>query len=799
MWKTVYTSQFGFVRSPFGQHAKCELAIQRKMDADDGVPSQVIDLTFEQPLVIEWPELSKEEPVCGSNATLRIVCNNDREFVPLMMSDPGTVRLVVTTTSVPIWSGLLDIQQCEEPYSTTEGYVVELTFTDFGVLDRMKFDGEGVMTGEEIVKYLIGQCDLPFYDQFNFFCSTLPQSAEYGSFASFSFRCDNFYDEDGVGMSCRDVLNDVLQPFMMKVVQRLNRVYCYDLKWLYDEAPTSYVRWMSSDQNLSFDKFVNHVKINYSTYCEPELNDNELNLSIYGTDFNDENLVNLYATQWLHVTNPYFSLFPNVDILTVSQGRRMASYTMHIMRPAEGEAYQLPKIPYYDAARMSPMHITSLQNGEDCDGFVVRAVGNHVEYKNNSVVQFDPMVYGVGDAWEDDGRTLFTINDVYVPPMSGVDANKFKIKLEMEMCVDPRMDPFSDASNNFQDNYDYCNAHHNHTFVKLLVQLKDKDGNVIAHYSNAPFLYRTRMSQPYREYELAVNHIYVDIPGWTFDNNWRSKRYMADFYASQGAWYTPADWVALGLPSTIAPYCWLDYYDKSNVDESCGVLGWSTNRQNVGSMVKANPYITSLDDGQYIPYPDQGGFIHVEVMHGYHQWSNEYPWWPNETHAHYDDKARHVWYKLPTMTIVKSGIKMKKAEFDDIEIEGIVNDNGLDDLSISTNCGSSDVVMPSSKACVIETNTGKQVKRATRGGMTDTLENLMIGTIYSQFHGHKMKLSGTADVVLGVEKMRVRTEPGKLYMTTGETFDVKAGTTLIHIIELSDETYHRSDNLLINN
>ena len=420
-------------------------------------------------------------------------------------------------------------------------------------------------------------------------------------------------------------------------------------------------------------------------------------------------------------------------------------------------------------------------------------IGNHVEYNRQEarVEQFEPMKYGLGDAWEDDGQTLFTINDVYVPPMSGAEANKYKIKLEMEMCVDPRMDPFSDSDNNFKNNYDYCNAHHNHTFVKLLVQLKDNDGNVIAHYSNAPFLFETRYKKPYREYEIEINGGWLGTIDWDYDTQWKSKRYMADFYASQGEWYTPEDWEEVRESENIAPYCYLDYYDKSNVDESCGIMGWSTNRQNVGSMAKANPYITSLDDGQYIPYPYQGGFIHIEVMHGYHQWPNEYPWFPHETRAKYDDKARHVWYKLPKVTIVKAGRKMEEAEFDDIEVEGIVNENGLDDLSISTTCGSSEVVMPSSKGCVIETSTGRQLKRATRGGVTDTLENLMIGTIYSQFHGHKLKLTGTAELFTGLSKFRVRTESDKRFMLLGENLDLKAGTSEMRLVELCDENYQR--------
>lgn len=803
MWKTLYTSTFGFVRTSMGANALCELAIQRKMDADNGEGAKVVDLTFEQPLVIEWSDQSKEDPVCGSTATLRLICNNDREFVPLMMSDPGTVRLVVSTTSVSMWCGMLDIQQCEEPYYTTEGYVVELTFTDFGMLDRIKFDGQGVMTGTEIVKYLVNKCDLPFNDQFVFNCSTTPQGQQDTSFSAFSFKCENFYDEDGVGMSCKEVLNDVLQPFMMKIVQRLNRVYCYDLKWLYDEAPMEIVKWMGSDQQLSFDKYVNHVKINFSTYCEQDLTSGELNLTGLGTDFDEEH-INLYDPYidgpdfpYLNknIKNPFFSWFPNTNRENVMAGRFNSSITMHIMQTGDDSQYQLDGVASYDKGVCEPMHITSMQGGEDCDGFLVKTIGNHLEYRNGNVQQFTPMIFGVQNvhAYDDTGRAIFAIDDFYVNPLSGIDANKYKLRLQMDMMVDPRYNPFSDAADNGQSNYDYCNENHNHTFVKLLVQLKDGDGNVIAHFSNAPFLYQRRLEQPYSLFEQTFDSPHGNLSGWgkgqlmAGSERW----YLTDIRLSQGAWYTPEDWALLDIPSDLSPYCWLDYYDKSNIEESCGVMGWSTNRQNVGSMAKMNPYISSLEDGQYIPYPSDGGWVHIEVMHGYHQWPNKYPWWPNETRVPYEDKAIHVMYKLPKVTVVKYNTKMEEAEYDDIEVEGIVNENGLDDLSISTTCGSSEVVMPTSKGCVVETSTGRQLKRATRGGVTDTLENLMIGTIYSQFHGHKLKLTGTAELVTGLSKFRVRTESDKRFMLLGENLDLKAGTSEMRLVELCDENYQR--------
>lgn len=787
IWKTLYKSKFGVVNPTLGANS-FEVFIQKLVDEDDGSLPVVIDLPYDSPLVIDWEEQGKEVPVCGSTATLKIICNNDREFLPLMMSEPGTVRLVCESVT-PIWRGVLDTRQCEEPYAYNNGYIVELTFTDFGMLDRMNFDANGVMTGEELVRYIIGKSGLDIPStSFIFMCATSVNGV--AGFDKFSFRCDNFFDEDGVGMSLKEVLDAILQPFMLKITQKVGRIFCYDLKSMYDVMSTEIVEWMGTNQLISFDRYVNRVKVSFSTYSNATLRKEDIDLTGLGTDFEDSNLVNLFSTEYYGVRNPYYSMFPNLEDVNIKSGRNNASYTMHIMRHEDGRGYDLDGVSYYDNERLCPIHITSLQGGDDGDGFVAKTIGNHVEWANGQYNYFEPMRFGSDPVWGDDGQPIFIMDDIYVPPMSGGDANKFKIKLQMDMMVDPRYNPFSDADNNYKDNYDYCNAHHNHTFVKLKIQLRNANGDVVAHYSNAPFLYDTYRRQPWDRFEGAVMLDRLDRWGkGSYPEG--ANRYVVDMITSQGAWYDNEDWSQLDIPDSLAPYCWLDYYDKSNIDDSCGVLGWSTNRHNVSSMARLSPTLSALDAGQYIPYPSEGGYIHIEVMHGYHQWPNAYPWWPNETRSFYDDKSRHVMYKLPKLTIVKSNIKMDDAEFDDVEVDGVVNDNGVEDMTLATKCGSSRTPMPTAKGCVLDTATLSQVKSAERGGFNDTLENLMIGTLYSQFHGHKITLSGKVKTHHGLCKYIVDTELDKFFVNVGEVADLKDGTSEVKLAELCDETYQR--------
>ena len=122
-WKTIYHSSFG---QRFGHRDSgyagitISLFIERWYDDDTYPTSEQIDLVDESPLLIEWDARAKEEPICGSTATLKVISTTDRKFVPLMLSEPGSIRLRVSDQHTSIWTGYLDMRQCEEPYSTLD-------------------------------------------------------------------------------------------------------------------------------------------------------------------------------------------------------------------------------------------------------------------------------------------------------------------------------------------------------------------------------------------------------------------------------------------------------------------------------------------------------------------------------------------------------------------------------------------------------------------------------------------------------------------------------------------------------
>ena len=86
----------------------------------DGIPvpsDRELDFPADEPLSIEWEHRDKEDPVCGSVCTLTVISPGDRTYLDLYTIEAGSVRLDVSRNGTLSWSGTLDTEFYEEPYS----------------------------------------------------------------------------------------------------------------------------------------------------------------------------------------------------------------------------------------------------------------------------------------------------------------------------------------------------------------------------------------------------------------------------------------------------------------------------------------------------------------------------------------------------------------------------------------------------------------------------------------------------------------------------------------------------------
>ena len=235
--------------------------------------AQIEELTFagDAPLEIEWSHSGKEETICGSAATLRIISPGDRTYTDLYTEQPGSIRMDVYREGQLYWSGGLDPEFYEEPYERARDYTVELSFSDFGALDRLDFNLNGNLSLLRYIENSIDRCGINTVLDSSLISSSLPGDNVPLSLNAVSVRSANFYDEDGEPSSLKDVVESLLKPLALRMEQRCGRTYIYDLNALYMEAHRVAAIWDGDSQTLGTDKVYNKVKITWSPYADAEI------------------------------------------------------------------------------------------------------------------------------------------------------------------------------------------------------------------------------------------------------------------------------------------------------------------------------------------------------------------------------------------------------------------------------------------------------------------------------------------------------------------------------------------------
>ena len=80
---------------------------------------------------------------------------------------------------------------------------------------------------------------------------------------------------------------------------------------------------------------------------------------------------------------------------------------------------------------------------------------------------------------------------------------------------------------------------------------------------------------------------------------------------------------------------------------------------------------------------------------------------------------------------------------DDVEYAAVLNSSAKEDIEIDTICGTARGGVPTARGAYFRTDGLTQVETLTRAGRTAQAEELLIGTLYSQFAERRTKLEGT--------------------------------------------------------
>ena len=725
------------------------------------------DLTFEasDPLTIEWGVTSKEQPVCGSSATLRIESPGDRTYEDLYTVEPGFIRMDVYRAGDLFWSGCLDPEFYEEPYERVDKYPVSLTFSDFGILDRLRYNLDGFQTLHAILSDALERAGLNYTD-IDQNCISSSIGGAKMTLKALQVRSDNFYDEDGEACTLREVLEGILQPLALRIVQRAGRIWVYDLNGLHELADSERIKWNGSTQTMSADKVANNVKITWNTYAQSGKM-GETDAWTAPVDASKTNINNTEAATF--EGSEYFSYHYSVDLLDWIDATD-SGFTLWLSSIGTNVVI--------DDSRAKFFKVVPQLDGSDCEGVAVlwssyKGYGEKSGW--NSSYNITRETYGIpyselSGGLATCGRKILSTPKVWIPPIEN--AKDYLIRVTLPLLMDCRFNPFEGAGNlldghNEKKYYETFEAQANFIYVPVCLKFQPGTGSTV----------------------YVWNNIYALIgdPG---------RNPIKTFEGTFGEWsvYNPADDDSPGGSHGV-----FAYWDKESDGTKSGVLGWKTNRTAKNAYTgKITSALKGVPDGQYVPYPDfgPGGYMWLEVRAG--GWiisdgSAALPYDEPSDPNNLWNKVSHVWLKLPEFEILQNKLYDMDLPASDVEYSGILNACAKEDLDISTICGTSNPPVPFARGGYYDLDM-KAVNAITRAGRTTQAEELLIGTLYSQYAQRRMTLTGEADIPSeGLKNYTEANQEGKKFILTGEVLFAISDTSEVTVTELRPDEYEKDE------
>jgi hypothetical protein len=705
-----------------------------------------VDADEVQSAVVEWAEDDLWAPIHGSTCTLQLLSPGDRSLVDLYTVPPAEVQLRLYRNGGLWWVGTLDPEFYEEPYDNrVKDYTVTLTFSDFGILDRMDVDWgtAGRKTLRSIISDCASRAGLDLLTLISEVSSTYVDGLTTGDHKLLpqyvAARCANFYDEDGKPTTLKEALAAVLQPLGWRIEQRCGNIRLYDL----NKRATPYTPQdlkpvqIYADGTLSAGKTARRIELTFSPYDEDELYNGKIDPdTLFGTD-DTTSVVN-------------YNLDYNWD-------DPVPGFTLHTGIPSDVSA--LPYALSTVAAKAKYFRIEPKHSGSECAGVayswptVSSAEGGFTYGKGGEApFTFRPeQCATLGDAQ----MRLFKCKGIPVPASGG--GGYRRLKLTLDLCVDCRYNPYESADEyNEEGANKRCSEEINLLYVPARVYLLNASGTITHYYESAETLSPT---------------------GYLQDN---------------GRWVAAAS----------APWgkMFLAYYGADLEKKTSGVqCGWATNRPYVptSAMPKFRAYkgksFKARGDGECIPLPPAEGTLVFEIGRGICFY--------NFDHTDVTNAAGRVaeinWilYKDPTVGVVNK-------DYTDIDPEdevftGEVESEAADDITIDTTCGGTDakgerltargVLMTQNQ----NTKAWHQLTTITRGPNAGRPEALLLATIASQLTPRHTVISGTCDLDIGAFTLcRVQGQPAdRLFIPASEVADLREMEAKVKLIEISPDEY----------
>lgn len=231
----------------------------------------------QSPFIVELPELShKFQVVRGTGATIEILSDTDMKFFAgLEHVDFTEFKVIHKIDGVMNWIGYLNADMQSEPYDINFNYLISTTANDgFALLDRYRFLQSdetkyvGLKSKWELLQICLNKLALEYTDirvklatTFTGFSADADKTILHESF----INCANFYDEDDLPMTLREVLESILSPYGAYICQSGGSIYITDIHTMAGGGTIAFQKFNSStyvyiaNVNVTVEKDVNDI------------------------------------------------------------------------------------------------------------------------------------------------------------------------------------------------------------------------------------------------------------------------------------------------------------------------------------------------------------------------------------------------------------------------------------------------------------------------------------------------------------------------------------------------------------
>ncbi len=191
----------------------------------DAAVANIEIMAGESPVTGIKPRIkNKFQVVRGGGAQFNLISATDRQLEGLFTAGAKTIIAVVRVNSTVDWVGYVDSEQYAEPYAESFNYPVQVTANDgLGLLDKLGFwdSGEryeGLMTEWDVIVAVIGEIGLSaWYSLIAVSLATTSSDITIGAQDTILHhtyvKVDNYYNEKGDSISCREILESILAPY----------------------------------------------------------------------------------------------------------------------------------------------------------------------------------------------------------------------------------------------------------------------------------------------------------------------------------------------------------------------------------------------------------------------------------------------------------------------------------------------------------------------------------------------------------------------------------------------------------